>query len=78
MMLDMNVLQNQFASTLSAEETASNADRLNNILTGVALRSGVLESCCGDEKTREQLRELHDLAIEAVTLTRTLLGLDRF
>lgn len=51
---------------------AALADRLNNILTGIALKSGLLQTRAIDHQLRGELKELEDLAIQAVALLRQL------
>ena len=55
-------------------DTAEGAarDKLNNVLTGITLKSGLLQSKVSDVRIRAELRELEDLALEAVTLVRQL------
>ncbi len=48
------------------------ADRLNNLLTGIAVHCGVLEELV-DHALKPRLSELHTLATEAVQITRLLL-----
>lgn len=47
-------------------------DRLNNVLTGIAIKSGVLKSKTINEELRAELNQLEGLAIEAVSLLRQL------
>jgi hypothetical protein len=47
-------------------------DRLSNLLTGIALKSGVLKDQTIDRHLRSKLNELEALAIEAVSLSRKL------
>ncbi len=47
-------------------------DKLNNVLTGISLKSGLLQMRVSDSQLRAELRELEELALEAVVLTREL------
>jgi hypothetical protein len=47
-------------------------DRLNNVLTGIAVKSGVLRLVSESDALRADLGELEALAIEAVSLLRQL------
>ncbi len=47
-------------------------DRLNNVLTGITLKSGLLQTKVLDKRIRGELRELEELAIQAVMLIRQL------
>ena len=46
------------------------ADRLNNLLTGIALKAGVMRARFEDPEGKSDLQELESLAIEAVGLLR--------
>ena len=48
-------------------------DRLNNTLTGITLKSSVLQLQTEDERMRMALAELESLSIDAVSLLRRLI-----
>jgi hypothetical protein len=53
-------------------ESADVVDQLNNVLTGIAIKCGVLKSRVVNEQVNEELSELERLAIRAVKLLRQL------
>jgi hypothetical protein len=58
--------------SLHATTTAVATDRLNNVLTGIALRCGVLETRVEDPMIKADLSELATWAKEAVSLLRQI------
>jgi hypothetical protein len=47
-------------------------DKLNNVLTGISIKSGLLQSKVSNGALRSELRELEELALQAVMLVRQL------
>ncbi len=47
-------------------------DKLNNVLTGITIKSGLLQSKVSNGALRSELRELEELALQAVMLVRQL------
>ncbi len=47
-------------------------DKLDDVLTGIALKSGLLQARMHESRLRSDLQEIEDMAVEAVGLLRTL------